>query len=164
VTNRPYEPVTKPVAFSPAKPVAGNSSFPGFHAVPNNTRQEKFVRFLAKGMVAAVAFQSEARPKNELVTFSGFGAPVTIGSETYPQVSITPGADTPSAIYIFTGDGSGMTFNSAPCVPPTLSRGDISGIRNLWMRATGRIRRVYAAVFPRPERSRFWAAVVRNFG
>jgi hypothetical protein len=87
------------------------------------------VRFLAKGIVAVVALmvfvgQSEARPKNELVTFSGFGAPVTIGSETYPQVSITPGADTPSgngAISIFTGDGSGMTFNSAPCVSPNAS-------------------------------------------
>jgi hypothetical protein len=30
-------PSRKPVAFSPAKPVMGNSSFPGFQAVPNIT-------------------------------------------------------------------------------------------------------------------------------
>ena len=91
--------------------------------------QEKFVRFSATGMVAAAvllvsAGQSEARPKNELVTFSGFGAPVTVGGETYPQVSITPGTDTSSgngAIYITTGNGSSWTFNAGPCTPPNAS-------------------------------------------
>lgn len=87
------------------------------------------MRIFAGGMLAAVALlafasQSEARPKNELVTFSGFGGPVTIGSQTYPQISITPGNDTLSgngAIYIVTGSGSGFTFNGAPCVPPNAS-------------------------------------------